>query len=447
MSGTAYSQVPQIERDALIALYNSTDGANWKDNTGWMGAAGTECTWFGVTCSNNSVARLSFWQNQLTGTIPSELGNLTNLTYLHFGANSLSGSIPKELGNLTKLTGIYLFSNALTGAIPQEWSDITNVNYGGNLFAGTSFTISATERDALIALYNSTDGENWKDNTGWLGEVGTECDWFGVYCGGKNTVTQILLGGNLLKGSIPNEFGNLINLNYVVFNSNSLSGPIPESFWNLPWTAIHLRGNSLSGDLDKLKIKNLSKFKQLDLAGNSFTGALPREIEKSEEITYLAINHNNHYLDDVDRDGIDDAIDPDLTSPASIQVIDTPDYSVSILGGGRVVNLVSNTTYKEEFKEIVSGSRRTKDDIKTLTNILYKHFEDEFDFIQIAGGCVNVIPCITKHKSYGRHYGVKNEVKGTGEQLFDFTQEYGSGGKLKSVNYFPHMNLAPGRVL
>ena len=444
MSGTAYSQVPQIERDALIALYNSTDGANWKDNTGWMGAAGTECTWFGVTCSNNSVSRLSFWQNQLTGTIPSELGNLTNLTYLHFGANSLSGSIPKELGNLTKLTGIYLFSNALTGAIPQEWSDITNVNYGGNLFTGTSFTISATERDALIALYNSTDGENWKDNTGWLGEVGTECDWFGVYCGGKNTVTQILLGGNLLKGSIPNEFGNLINLNYVVFNFNSLSGPIPESFWNLPWTAIHLRGNSLSGDLDKLKIKNLSKFKQLDLAGNSFTGALPREIEKSEEITYLAINHNNHYLDDVDRDGIDDAIDPDLTSPASIQVIDTPDYSISILGGGRVVNLVSNTTYKEEFKEIVSGSRRTKDDIKTLTNILYKHFEDEFDFIQIAAGCVNVIPCITKHKSYGRHYGVKSEVKGTGEELFDFTQEYGSGGKLKSVNYFPHMNGATG---
>ena len=158
MSGTAYSQVPQIERDALIALYNSTDGANWKDNTGWMGAAGTECTWFGVTCSNNSVSRLSFWQNQLTGTIPSELGNLTNLTYLHFGANSLSGSIPKELGNLTKLTGIYLFSNALTGAIPQEWSDITNVNYGGNLFAEPGCTISTTERDALnAALPDSFD--------------------------------------------------------------------------------------------------------------------------------------------------------------------------------------------------------------------------------------------------------------------------------------------------
>jgi hypothetical protein len=37
--GMAYSQVPQIERDALVALYNSTDGANWTENTGWLGAA------------------------------------------------------------------------------------------------------------------------------------------------------------------------------------------------------------------------------------------------------------------------------------------------------------------------------------------------------------------------------------------------------------------------
>tara|TARA_B110000238_G_scaffold17066_1_gene16712 strand:- start:60 stop:254 length:195 start_codon:yes stop_codon:yes gene_type:complete len=35
--GMAYSQVPQIERDALVALYNSTDGANWTENTGWLG--------------------------------------------------------------------------------------------------------------------------------------------------------------------------------------------------------------------------------------------------------------------------------------------------------------------------------------------------------------------------------------------------------------------------
>ena len=58
LAGVSHAQVPQIERDALIALYNSTDGANWTDKTGWLGEAGTECSWFGVTCTNESVSRL-----------------------------------------------------------------------------------------------------------------------------------------------------------------------------------------------------------------------------------------------------------------------------------------------------------------------------------------------------------------------------------------------------
>jgi hypothetical protein len=33
LAGLSYSQMPQVERDALVALYSSTDGANWKDNT------------------------------------------------------------------------------------------------------------------------------------------------------------------------------------------------------------------------------------------------------------------------------------------------------------------------------------------------------------------------------------------------------------------------------
>ena len=50
LAGASYAQIPQIERDALVALYNSTDDANWTDNTGWLGAVGTECSWFGVSC-------------------------------------------------------------------------------------------------------------------------------------------------------------------------------------------------------------------------------------------------------------------------------------------------------------------------------------------------------------------------------------------------------------
>jgi Leucine-rich repeat (LRR) protein len=113
MSGTAYSQVSQIERDALVALYNSTNGANWTDNTGWMGAVGTECDWYGVTCSSGSVSRIGLYRNSLSGSIPAELGNLTKLTNISLDRNTLSGSIPTQLGNLTNLTTLDLLAPSL----------------------------------------------------------------------------------------------------------------------------------------------------------------------------------------------------------------------------------------------------------------------------------------------------------------------------------------------
>ncbi len=51
----AQAQIPTAERDALIALYNSTDGANWSNNNNWLGAVDTECTWSGVTCGGGLV--------------------------------------------------------------------------------------------------------------------------------------------------------------------------------------------------------------------------------------------------------------------------------------------------------------------------------------------------------------------------------------------------------
>ena len=105
MSGTAYSQVPVWEREALIAIYNATGGDNWSNNTGWNGAAGTECDWAGVTCSSGVVTKLVFsggWY--FSGSLPPEFGNLTGLTELDLrGAGSRQGSIPAELGNPDKL--------------------------------------------------------------------------------------------------------------------------------------------------------------------------------------------------------------------------------------------------------------------------------------------------------------------------------------------------------
>ena len=62
------------------------------------------------------------YANQLTGTIP-DLSLLTNLRDLHLHSNQLSGSIPATLASLP-LTDLYLRENGFTGCIPSALYDI-----------------------------------------------------------------------------------------------------------------------------------------------------------------------------------------------------------------------------------------------------------------------------------------------------------------------------------
>eukprot|EP00985_Skeletonema_marinoi_P026813 scaffold21131_cov194-Skeletonema_marinoi.AAC.9 len=98
-----------IQRYILAVLYYATNGEGWGFNGAdyrndrWLGIQ-NECDWYTVTCSNSMVMNLYFPNNNLSGTIPSELGSLTNLEYLNLGANAaLSGTIPSELGSLANL--------------------------------------------------------------------------------------------------------------------------------------------------------------------------------------------------------------------------------------------------------------------------------------------------------------------------------------------------------
>jgi hypothetical protein len=64
--------IPECE--ALVALYNSTNGDEWTDATNW-GDDNSPCGWAGVTCQNGDmgpVVVLNLFQNNLTGTLPAE---------------------------------------------------------------------------------------------------------------------------------------------------------------------------------------------------------------------------------------------------------------------------------------------------------------------------------------------------------------------------------------
>ena len=71
---------------------------------------------------------MGLYDNQFTGPIPPEIGNLTNLENLVLHSNDLT-SIPLEIGNLTNLKILKLQYNQLTGSIPSEIGNLTNLTF------------------------------------------------------------------------------------------------------------------------------------------------------------------------------------------------------------------------------------------------------------------------------------------------------------------------------
>lgn len=119
--------VSQADKDILIAIYNSTNGASWTNNTNWLSTEPVS-TWYGVTVKGNKVTELEFSNNNLTGTLPPEIGDLTSLQYLSFYyGNSINGTLPPEIGNLTDLRLLSFEYNNFTGEIPASYANLTEL--------------------------------------------------------------------------------------------------------------------------------------------------------------------------------------------------------------------------------------------------------------------------------------------------------------------------------
>ena len=119
----------ETDREALVALYNATDGENWYYNANWLSDAPLG-EWEGVTTNDDGrVVVLYLSNNFLSGEIPPELGSLSNLTALSLDTNAFSGEIPPELGSLSNLAELDLRNNALSGEIPAELGSLSNLTH------------------------------------------------------------------------------------------------------------------------------------------------------------------------------------------------------------------------------------------------------------------------------------------------------------------------------
>ncbi len=243
--------ISQQEYQALRALYQSTNGASWINNTGWRDwnfnsltppdASVVHARWHGVTVANDKVINLRQSSNGLTGSIPTELENLSNLKILRLFSNQLTGSIPTELGNLSNLEDLRLHNNLLTGSIPTELGNLSNL-------------------DVLDLFSNQLTGS-----------IPTEL-------GNLSNLDVLRLYGNLLTGSIPTELGNLSNLENLLLFNNQLTGSIPTELGNLSnLDALFLNNNLLTGSIPT-ELGNLSNLSFLWLNSNQLTGTIPQGV-------------------------------------------------------------------------------------------------------------------------------------------------------------------------
>ncbi|OSY86886.1 hypothetical protein WH52_13960, partial [Tenacibaculum holothuriorum] len=194
--------------------------------------------------------------------------------------------------------------------INEERGYIDNgVIYSDNCSAVTTNSIPDIEREALIAIYNSTKGTDWKNDLSssyngvpWVADATQKRNvgaWFGVttaIINGQKHVTKIELNSNLLEGALPEEIKNLTELVSLKINSNAVN-ELAKEIGELPKLEVlefNSQRNSSNSEyvLKEIpsEINNITTLKRLGLNGNQLEGNL--DFSNLTNLTSLDVNSN-----------------------------------------------------------------------------------------------------------------------------------------------------------
>ena len=255
-SASASAAIPFSERQVLLDLYSQTDGANWTNNTGWNGAAGSECTWYGVTCDAGElhVTEIALGANNLVGTLPSNLNDLTALRSFGAQGNDLTGSIPA----LDGLSELWLFSvseNALSGSIPplNGLPNLVHFSAHSNQLTGGLPDLSANPQLNYFAVAQNQLTGNLPDLVGHPALVSFNASVNQLSgpipsLSGLTALREFTVDNNQLSGSIP-SLSDLTLLTTLGLSVNQLSGTIPSFAGLNDLQIVYLAGNQLTGDV------------------------------------------------------------------------------------------------------------------------------------------------------------------------------------------------------
>ncbi|KAI7731043.1 hypothetical protein M8C21_019932, partial [Ambrosia artemisiifolia] len=294
---------------ALQALKDAWQGTppSWKDGSDPCGD-----DWDGITCTNSRVTWITLSNMGLSGTLPGDIGQFTELLVLDLSYNKgLKGSLTSAIGNLAKLTNLILVgcdfngpipnsignlerlrylslnSNGFTGPIPASigqlknlyWLDLSDNQLTGTLPVSDGITPGL---DMLTATKHFHLGDNQLSGEIPLGLFNSNM-----------TLYHLLLDHNSLTGEIPSTLGLVKSLEVVRLDRNLLSGDIPSNINNLTnVTEMYLSNNRLTGLVPNLT--GMNRLNYLDLSNNSFSQSdIPSWFSTLQSLTTLKMHYTN----------------------------------------------------------------------------------------------------------------------------------------------------------
>ncbi|CAI9089200.1 OLC1v1023721C1 [Oldenlandia corymbosa var. corymbosa] len=301
-----------IDELALFALKSRITEPSFQQTLGKNWTIGSSvCSWIGVTCGSRHrrVTALNISNMNLTGTIPSHLGNLSFLVSLDMSMNYFEGEFPDEFSRFRRLKWLDLSINNLNGQFPpwigsSSFHELEYLSLKTNYFTGVipPSISNMSKLTAFIASFNYLQGnlppEIFNISTLEIITLGENHQYFSAgwlpddLCQQLPNLWWLDLERTKLKGQIPSSIGQCTQLQTLLFGYNSLNGVIPRQLGNLTaLQALALQNNLLEGSIPK-EIGNSSMLLSLDFSFNKLKGVIPEEINKLPNIEEILFGFN-----------------------------------------------------------------------------------------------------------------------------------------------------------
>ncbi|KAL8499063.1 hypothetical protein ACS0TY_022143 [Phlomoides rotata] len=213
------------------------------------------------------------------GTIPNDIGNLTNLVRLELRYNELSGIIPPTFTHLQTLQGLYLNNNNLEGLVPEDLCDLHNLVELRLRFNRLSGPIPT-------CLGNVSSLRNIFLNSNMLTSTIPSTLW------DLKDLLTLDLSSNSFTGFLPPEIANLVAANYINLSMNNLSESIPNTIGKLQnLVNFSLAHNRLKGSIPA-SVGTMVGLVTLDLSNNNLSGSIPKSLEALRYLLYFNVSFN-----------------------------------------------------------------------------------------------------------------------------------------------------------